>query len=93
MYLFLILLFMFQLFIVKQRYALASHQVPENQKYSKITYMMLLEDTHVATNTVLKEDYTSKGLVSTSACNCHFPIHFDYIHIIQYSIVGIDTKS
>ena len=55
MYLFLILLFMFQLFIVKQRYASASHQVPENQKYSKITYM-ILENTHV-TNTVLKEDY------------------------------------
>ena len=53
---YLILLFMFQLFIVKQRYASASHQVPENQRYSKITYMMLLENTHV-TNTVLKEDY------------------------------------
>ena len=48
---------MFQLFIVKQRYASASHQVPENQKYSKITYMMLLENTHLVTNIVLKEDY------------------------------------
>ena len=57
MYLILILLFMFQWFIVKQKYASASHQVPENQKYSKITYMMLLENTHVVTNTVLKEDY------------------------------------
>ena len=57
MYLILLLLFMFQLFIVKQRYASASHQVPENQKHSKITYMMLLENTHVVTNTVLKEDY------------------------------------
>ena len=57
MYLILILLFMSQLFIVQQRYASASHQVPENQKYSKITCMMLLENTHVVTNTVLKEDY------------------------------------
>ena len=57
MYLFLILLFMLQLFIVKQRYASASHQVPENHKYSKITYMMLLENTHAVTNVVLKEDY------------------------------------
>ena len=57
LYLFFILLFMFQLFIVKQRYASASHQAPENQKYSKITYIMLLENTHVVTNTVLKEDY------------------------------------
>ena len=55
MYLFLMLLFMFQLFIVKQRYASASHQVPEKQKYSKITYIML-ENTNVVTNTVLKED-------------------------------------
>ena len=57
MYLILIPLFVFKLFIVKQRYASASHQVPENQKYSKITYMMLLENAHVVTNTVLKEDY------------------------------------
>ena len=28
----------------------------ENEKYSKITYIML-ENTHVVTNTVLKEDY------------------------------------
>ena len=54
MYIILILLFMFQLFIVKQRYASASHRVPENQKYSKITY---IENTHVVTNTVLMEDY------------------------------------
>ena len=56
MYLFLILLFMFQLFIVKQRYASAIHQASENQKYSKITYMML-ENAHAVTNTLLKEDY------------------------------------
>ena len=57
MYLFLILLFMFQLFIVKQRYASAIHQASENQKYSKITYMMLLENARAVTNTLLKEDY------------------------------------
>ena len=56
MYLFLIFLFTFQLFIVMQRYVSASQQVPENQKYSKITYIML-ENTQVVTNTVLKEDY------------------------------------
>ena len=59
MYLFLILLFMFQLFIVKQRYTSASHQVPENQKIHTVrlaTYIML-ESTNVATNTVLKEHY------------------------------------
>ena len=56
MYIILILLLMFQLFIVKQRYASASHRVPENQKYSKITYKYI-ENTHVVTNTVLKEDY------------------------------------
>ena len=54
MYIILILLFMFQLFIVKQRYASASHRVPENQKYSKITY---IENTYVVTNTVLKRNY------------------------------------
>ena len=57
MYHFLILLFMSQLFIVnRDMHQSASHQVPENQKYSKITYIML-ENTHVVTNTVLKEDY------------------------------------
>ena len=60
MYLFLILLFMFQLFIVKQRYASASNQVPENQKYVhtvRLATYIMLENTHVVTNTVLKEDY------------------------------------
>ena len=60
MYLFLMLLFMFQLFIVKQRYTSASHQMPENQKYIYMvrlaTYIML-ENTNVVNNTVLKEHY------------------------------------
>ena len=59
MYLFLILLFMFQLFIVKQRYISVSYQVPENQEIHTVrlaTYIML-ENTNVVSNTVLKEHY------------------------------------
>ena len=58
-----------------QRYVSASQQVPENQKYSKITYIML-ENTQVVTNTVLKEDYKMgrnlfkcKNMI-VSACVC-----------------------
>ena len=59
MYLFLLLLFMFQLFIVKQRYTSASLQVPEKSEIHTVrlaTYIML-ENTNVVTNTVLKEHY------------------------------------
>ena len=45
MYLFLILLFMFQLFVIKG--------LKIKNTYSKITYI-LLKNTHVVTNTVLK---------------------------------------
>ena len=52
---------MFQLFIVKQRFASASHKVSENQKYV-CTYSYdclhnVRKYTHIVANAVLKEGY------------------------------------
>ena len=53
MYLFFTLLFMFSVFIVKWKYASASHQVSTNQQ--NIHLLLHTKNTHIVTNTVLRE--------------------------------------